>query len=800
MKDSTRMNIASFVICAAMACVASAEDECSKARTAATRGLDPKPNVICSCVRRAIDLSDAAQRKRMPAMSRVSSDVGVTDGRLADGDWAYRFHVTKSWTGELPRWPSVDLPTAVRDWTGYDRLVLDVFNDSDGGDVLCCYLSECGKRLQDGLCPRRGLPLGDCSFRRWTISLKNWPKTVNPSNIGRIHLFFTAPSCADVHVSGFYLLKPGEQPPALSREFVESKMKPAAAKAEVGRAERRRRHVEQFVSRCRSAGQKGDVAWIGKATSMEKVRPRDEFDVKAADSFELRLAHGEFESLQVLVMPVSEDLKDVTVETVGMSMDGREIPASAFKVSPVGYICTVNPPPYRIAENVVTNLPGGYFRKTKRASVGWWPDPILDWLDRADVRKGDLQSFWVRLKCPMDQTPGTYRGRLRVKGLRGGSEWSEDFPFSVRVYSFSVPRKSPLPLALTFSPEPSLQFADEEQLELARRLKNDPESPVNAWKRHEAEWGEFLADYYVTMDSLYHKGKSIRWDVLLRLKREGRLGLFNLGYWSYPRDMSDAVLEEWMKNIRLKYDPVVDKARSLGLLQNAYIYGCDEASTNFFANIRWSLERLKEMYPDIRLFTTAYDKSFGADAALAKMDWFCPTTVVYSKNPAGIAAARERGHKVWWYIACNPHSPYANLFVEYQAIEARQLMGAQAVRWRPDGFLYYQLSIWNSLRPIAGKDTFTDWEPRSWTQYHGDGSWFCCGPDGVPCATIRMENFRDGLEDFAYAQEYERVTGRKCDVPVSVCREIDQFSDSPEAYSSWRNAMAEAIEAASETR
>ena len=81
-------------------------------------------------------------------------------------------------------------------------------------------------------------------------------------------------------------------------------------------------------------------------------------------------------------------------------------------------------------------------------------------------------------------------------------------------------------------------------------------------------------------------------------------------------------------------------------------------------------------------------------------------------------------------------------------------MGAQAVRMRPDGFLYYQISVWKGNKCIE-KGPFTDWNPANDLQYNGDGSWVCVGPDGIPLPTIRLENFRDGLEDYAYAKLLE---------------------------------------------
>ena len=72
------------------------------------------------------------------------------------------------------------------------------------------------------------------------------------------------------------------------------------------------------------------------------------------------------------------------------------------------------------------------------------------------------------------------------------------------------------------------------------------------------------------------------------------------------------------------------------------------------------------------------------------------------------------------------------------AIESRLLMGAMTAKYRPDGFLYYSLSIWNQNKPIES-GPFTDWNPVSWTTYHGDGSLLCSGPGGKPVPTIRLE-------------------------------------------------------------
>ena len=198
----------------------------------------------------AVDLSDEAQRAAQPKFEQVSHGCGVMDGDWADGRWCYRYQVTKPWIGGLPEWPSVNLKPAVSDWSAYDRLVLDVYNASTGGDVLNVYLSEPTGRLQNGLLASPGLTLDDYGFRRWTIPLKGrWPKTTNPKTIGRLHLFMTTPTSADIRVSGFHLLKPGEQPPPVSETFLEQVVRPGELRAEQLRKVRRRAAVDRFVAR-----------------------------------------------------------------------------------------------------------------------------------------------------------------------------------------------------------------------------------------------------------------------------------------------------------------------------------------------------------------------------------------------------------------------------------------------------------------------------------------------------------------------------------------------------------------------
>jgi hypothetical protein len=552
-----------------------------------------------------------------------------------------------------------------------------------------------------------------------------------------------------------------------------------------------RTNFETIRAQIQMEGTAGNNVVVGFATSMDKILPRvGAGPLQVKSRVELKLARNEKESFQVIVLPCRKDIKQVRVRVSDLrSQDGVGFAAENIDAVPVGYVETRAVPPYGSSH------------------VGWWPDPILDFMQAVDIAEGDAQSFWVRIRAPKGQAPGVYKGKLNIT-LEGQAVFS--FDLSVRIYGFALPDTSPLPLAVTFWPH---DHPRPETKEAQTGWRESKDYPVNAWKKHKQKWADFLADSYLTYDSLYgYKGWTPDFEIIERLHTGGRLGRFNLGYYG-PCGESSEQVKKWKADVLGRVKPAYEKAKRLGVLDHAYIYGCDEAKPELFPRVQRAAEILKAEFPDVMVMTTTYDHSYGLGSVIKSMDAFCPLTPRFDPDKA--AQARALGKQVWWYICCGPHHPHANMFVEYPAIEGRLLMGAMTAKYRPDGFLYYQISIWNSRKPI---DTgpFTDWDPRSWTTYHGDGSWTCVGPDGTPLPTIRLENFRDGLEDYAYYRILEatvakveispELRARRAEwlakakgllvVPEEVVTSRTEFTDDPAVVYRYRDSLAEAIEAA----
>ena len=736
-------------------------------------------NTLISAVLSALvlfDFEDEAVRKKYP---------GCVEKYAVGGDWSHCVDASHAAEFKLP----------VHDLTPYDKIVIDVVTagDSDTDSLFFSFRNGTGGVRESGL------PVVGGGYERWELGMGWWPETIRKSDVDAIRFWIPdAKSKTKIYIDNITLITAGEKlppPPPMYQQ-----LKANAAKESVARITERNRVAHEkafagFVADCAAKGQPADSPFLlGEASPMEKILPRGRAVPRALDpkkGLDLALARYEKESVQLMVAPRAQDLRKVRVEPVGF----EGLPLSAIECRVMGYVQTFCPPPYKV--NAGTN------RVAQTAEVGWWPDPILDYLSATDVKGRDIQGFWIRVRCPEDQKAGVYRGTLVV---RADGVPAAEVPMAVRVYDFTLPKRAPYPQACTFSPMFNRDLESEERLKRIAGLQADPQTPHNAWRRHEREWGDFLADYYITMDNLYHRddttGGQPRFDVLMRLKEQGRLDCFNLGYWQEPKGLSEADKDAWRASTLARIAKCHDRAKELGILDHAYIYGCDEVAAEKFPRIRWAIDELKRAFPGVPLLTTAYDHEFGVGSVLSKMDWFTPLTPKF--DLAKVAASRQTGHRVWWYVCCGPGTPHANMFLECPAIEGRVLMGMQSVKYRPDGFLYYELSIWNSERPIASDCAFTDWTARSWTKYNGDGSWTCCGPDGLPLATQRLENYRDGLEDYAYAMELERrlkanpghalgVRAREL-LEVRDVKSMTDFPRNPPVVESWRRAMAETIE------
>jgi len=482
----------------------------------------------------------------------------------------------------------------------------------------------------------------------------------------------------------------------------------------------------------------GASFYYGVESSMRKVMWEDlPFKGMIGGEAVLFLAGDEEESVQVVVLV----FKDVRGLRAKLSWQDESCPLEA-ELGWMGHVKT-QAPPYQVPY------------------VGWWPDPILTFLEEVDVPADHAESLWVTVRAPRGTPAGWHSGSIELASADGGSV---RVAIRVKIFGFDLPPKRHLPLAITWADRTQYVYAKSEAEReaylkaVAEGLKpseaTDP--AVRRMLEIRRRTADFLLRKRVDPDHIYRSSPPDLDEVEEWLQKG--MTCFNIVYVPRARNVKAGQPYPASGKRRLLdiLERTVPEVRRRGLMRYAYVYGFDEVREDNFAAMIDVLGEIKRRWPDLKIMTTARDLDYGRINGLTKViDIWVPLTPGFSKTLDAINDARAGGDEVWWYICIGPKHPYANWLIEYPAIEARLLMGYMAFRMGTQGFLYYQMSRWvhkDYADPIKKPITtgpLTDWDPRSYKENNGDGSIFCGGPDG-PLSTIRLENIRDGLEDYEY--------------------------------------------------
>jgi len=509
--------------------------------------------------------------------------------------------------------------------------------------------------------------------------------------------------------------------------------------------------------------EKGDPSFtLATESPMRKVfLEKERFRSQAAGEYHMFAARNEYESCQVIVYPLYQSLSDVTWELSAVrNQAGQELPAT---IRLVGYV-DCKQPSYLVSH------------------MGWWPDPLLDFMTQVEeVPTDEVLPLWVTVHVPEGATAGDYTGKLTVS-VAGDDLQSVEI--KVTVWDFAIPKHTHLRTALSW-----------------RRLSTSlyPEDDIERLTREYENW--MLENYHLNPGGIY-AGSPPSWSVerLRELKGMG-LNAINLSYFGAPREPdfnAEAYWQQFEQQVaRIEaYMPTVEAADVRDL---CYIYCFDERPTDQLDIVFETAQKLSKRWPDIEVMTTAQDTNFGMDRANGEaMDIWVPLTPHFDTDAAAIEQARQDGRDIWWYICIGPQHPYANWFIEYPAIEARLIMGAMTARYRPGGFLYYAVNRWPNNDRVISDGPRTDWDPASFLNNNGDGSVMCAGPNG-PLATIRLENIRDGIEDYEYYMLLQKLinqTGTSQQIGTvadSVVTDLTHYTHDPKVVLAERERVARQI-------
>lgn len=428
-------------------------------------------------------------------------------------------------------------------------------------------------------------------------------------------------------------------------------------------------------------------------------------------SADISMAKNEFESFQVVISNGKNTLQDVWLEISDLVDESSQVKIDKRNIvwRVVGYVPTKKP-----------------YYPVK--FVGSWPDPLIP-AEKTDVREGKHQPFWVTVYIPKDAHSAVYKADIKV--LAEGKELAK-LPLSIKVYDFALAPKSRLKTAFDFYGH----------ITGTRYPKRENENE-EAYQRRIA----LLNQKYI-IDMLIHRINPI---LNIDPSSEGELSLvenllglglnnFSIGRRGGTFSNNWPESDDEIEKLLSFYRAYAETLKFNKLFDYHYIYTWDEGkigdprAAKIFSMIHRADPKLKNMVCNHGFWDPRIDPEWGKD-----IDIWC--FQIDSFNESKMRALKDLGKEIWMYVSGPSGMGSPNLAIDFDSIDYRILAW---LCWKYDikGLLYWSVNWWPFVDPFKSAAN-TKWEQN------GNGLLFYPGADG-PIDSLRLEIFRDGMEDYEY--------------------------------------------------
>lgn len=486
--------------------------------------------------------------------------------------------------------------------------------------------------------------------------------------------------------------------------------------------------LELYALARKSAGR---PTWsVAVADSTDKVfRDPALFRGRVTGTVKLSAARGEAESFQIVLWPLTADIRGLTVSLPAnlVGPKGASIPRAAFDVRTVGYVKAEKPV---------------YARNPDQE---WWPDPLLPFAP-ANVAKGTVQPLWVTVTVPRDAAAGLYRGRLTLKAEKPPAI---ALNLELQVRDFALPQRPALATSFGMSASWISRYY------LGR---SDPQPSVDGavFRRWCDELLRHRVSPYLGTEYRPQPGEDGKYQLqpwLDNAKHCAANGLTStmLAIMPATPNKADDYDDAFKQRFRADLSAMADALDTEGLLDLAYVCAWDEPHEANYEGVRAGHRLIREIRPDLRILqTVCFDDE--PSELVGNVDIWCPITSRW--NHEFYSGRQKAGEEIWWYVCCGPGPPYANFFIDQPALDHRLLFW-QTWQRGVTGLLYWQTTWWEGNIPEGGSDDAGD--PDTWVtashkvfKVNGDGHLLYPGARKEPVPSIRLAVIRDGIEDYDY--------------------------------------------------
>ncbi len=491
--------------------------------------------------------------------------------------------------------------------------------------------------------------------------------------------------------------------------------------------------------------------------SLTKVFPDDPVGANRLGEAAFDAARNSNVSIQVaLRTPVT--LGDVYVDALPLT--GPGMPIDSVRVRWVEYV---------VVTSNTTNTPP---EELVRQAPALFPDALLDEFP-ITLTKGRTRAVWLTVFVPRDQAPGEYRGRIV---LRQGTDRLAEIPYLLVVHPATVPAEIPLAVSNHFN----LSDGHLEQFYGCSRYSD-------TWWGVVRNFARFLAAYHqtsiganpVSMVTAEVRGGVVSYDFsnferfVETFEAAGVKGHIEGGNLLRRERRRDApvMARAWVvENGRavLRDVPWID-ARAQRFLESFLpaLYGCLQRrgwSHRYLQGIldephEWERQPFVEAAAVVRRLMPGVRtmEPVGARQDLTFMektvDIWVPQLGTFDDKLELLRQHAERGGELWFYTALSPKGRYPNRFIDYSLLKVRLLHWIN-FKYGFRGFLHWGGNYW-------GPEPLKDTQPviNQGRTYLPPGDAYITYPDRLRrslFSSIRLEQMREGIEDFGLLEELNK--------------------------------------------
>ncbi|MDD2707432.1 MAG: DUF6067 family protein [Verrucomicrobiae bacterium] len=559
--------------------------------------------------------------------------------------------------------------------------------------------------------------------------------------------------------------------------------------------------------------------YVGTAPGTESIFRHVDFNGRVAGDVEIFSAKNEFESFQLAVVPLNKKVGKFKVEISDLkdASGSKTIASAHIRVNQVGYVETVAPSyavPY----------------------VGYWPDPLRPRKETLSLDSGArVLPVWITVYVPADAGTGDYAGEMTVQGI---DSHPLRLKLNVHVWNFGLPKQKTVVTQFnTLASWSSVMGKGS-----ADYLKHLPPQTHREICRflienyHMGPWNGSIQ--YSPIEQMY---RGVPKNYLRRDKNGGfdfstvgenlrsfiDAGLNRYFLMSFPIGVPGGYPEKFKNDVRDYLRQYAGFLKQKGLLDNGYIYLCDEAENeNDYELIKESSRICREVAPGVKRVGVFDYRALDAPVKLKGfVDIWVPHMDIYEKG--NFKQCQDRGEEVWFY-SCNTTHPYPGYYSDYPSLDPR-IIYWMCWKYNAKGFLCWAGNAWyRAGKPGNSRKDFDQDGPKaSWktscNMKNGCSYVFYPALDekgGLrPLGSVRAENIRDGVEDYEYFHILkERVEALKkagaqdkraaevaeaeklLAIPGHIVKALDDYTQNPADLHDYRRKVGDMIEKLGEVK